>query len=75
MSTDPTATAVLEEGEADPDAILTAFDADSPADLVDAGETAVATVTDGKPSAANATDADGTGRADDVFGGVCVDTH
>ncbi|ELY79002.1 hypothetical protein [Natrinema pallidum] len=37
MSTDPTATAVLEEVEADPDAILAAFDADSPADLVDAG--------------------------------------
>ncbi|WP_049900754.1 hypothetical protein [Natrinema altunense] len=37
MSTDPTAAAVLEEVEADPDAILAAFDADSPADLVDAG--------------------------------------
>ncbi|WP_226482192.1 hypothetical protein [Natrinema amylolyticum] len=37
MSTDPTATEVFEEVEADPDAILAAFDADSPADLVDAG--------------------------------------
>ncbi|WP_222915517.1 hypothetical protein [Natrinema sp. SYSU A 869] len=37
MSTDPTATEVFEEVEADPDAILAAFGVDSPADLVDAG--------------------------------------
>ncbi|WP_254766261.1 hypothetical protein [Salinilacihabitans rarus] len=37
MSTDSTAREVLEEVEADPDAVLDAFDADSPADLIEAG--------------------------------------
>lgn len=37
MSTDSTAREVLEEVEADPDAVLDAFGADSPADLIEAG--------------------------------------
>ncbi|RZH68890.1 hypothetical protein [Natrinema altunense] len=81
MSTDPTAAAVLEEVEADPDAILAAFDADSPADLVDAGgdhdprpEDAVDTTASdlfadlaaGETAAANATAADSDGTGRDT---------